>query len=339
MRTLLTILLTLALVSCGPDSKHTAIDGKLLNLNQGEFVVYSPDGALPGTDTLRVEGGRFALETECERPGTLVILLPGGQEIPVFVRPGKGYTLSGDAQNLRELSVKGGDDNRLMSQFRLATMPQAGGPGAAASPAAMKKAVADIATAHPASAVALYLVGRYLLGAEPDYALALRLLTAMRRERGDDAAVEVLESRVRELLNASPGHSVPSFTATDTEGRQITQRDLATGSWVVATCAAWDFESTSQVRRILSTRQETSARWRVLAISMDATAAECRSSLSNVPSPEALRTVCDGQMSSAALAARLAMPQTGQTLIVSGGRITARNLSGEKLYERLRKGL
>ena len=38
--------LTLIMVSCGTDSKHFKLEGRLLNLNQGEFYVYSPDGGI-----------------------------------------------------------------------------------------------------------------------------------------------------------------------------------------------------------------------------------------------------------------------------------------------------
>ncbi|MBQ2403086.1 MAG: AhpC/TSA family antioxidant, partial [Prevotella sp.] len=69
MRNIL-ILLTLILVACGPDDKHIRLDGRLLNLNQGEFVVYSTDGALSEIDTIVVKGGRFEYEPMCTRPGT-----------------------------------------------------------------------------------------------------------------------------------------------------------------------------------------------------------------------------------------------------------------------------
>ena len=56
-------------------------------MNQGEFYVYSPDGAITGIDTIRVQGGRFAYEIPCEEEGTIVIVLPNYSEIPVFVEP------------------------------------------------------------------------------------------------------------------------------------------------------------------------------------------------------------------------------------------------------------
>lgn len=57
--------LTLVLVSCDNKSGYFKIDGRFLNLNQGEFYVYSPDGIITGLDTIKVEGGRFTYETPC----------------------------------------------------------------------------------------------------------------------------------------------------------------------------------------------------------------------------------------------------------------------------------
>lgn len=334
MRTLLLITLTLALVSCGPDARHIVLDGKLLNLNQGEFLVYSPDGATDGVDTITLQGGRFKLETQCQHSGTVVVLLPGGQEVAVFVKPGKSYSLSGDAQNLREVSVSGGTDNKLMNEFR-----KSAAATPAASAAATRAAVRAFVEEHPASAPAMYLVGRHLLGDDGDYALALRLIATIRKARPDDPAAEVLQSRVQELANAAPGHTVPPFAATDLDGKAVTAATLASGTWVVATYASWDYESTAQVRRILSIRQETGATYRVLAVSLDASRYEAIDALRSLPMAEAVTNVCDGLMTETPIAARLAMRQTGMTLITRNGRITDRGLSGEPLYSRLRNHL
>ena len=56
------ITLTLVLVSCGSRSGHFKLEGRLLNLNQGEFYIYSTDGVFAGIDTIKVDGGRFAYE-------------------------------------------------------------------------------------------------------------------------------------------------------------------------------------------------------------------------------------------------------------------------------------
>lgn len=112
------ILAILTLASCGTDSRHFKLEGRLLNLNQGEFYVYSPDGAMRGLDTIKVQAGRFSYITECDAPKTLVIVFPNYTEQPVFAQPGKSVDIKGDASHLKEMTVKGTKDNELMNKFR-----------------------------------------------------------------------------------------------------------------------------------------------------------------------------------------------------------------------------
>ena len=67
------LFITLVLTSCGVSSGHFKFEGKFLNMNQGEFYVYSPDGGFEGVDTIKVEGGRFTFETECKEQFTLCL--------------------------------------------------------------------------------------------------------------------------------------------------------------------------------------------------------------------------------------------------------------------------
>ena len=56
MKKILFALLTLLLLtSCGPEGNHFRLAGRLRNINQGQFLVYSPDGAFVGIDTIKVQ--------------------------------------------------------------------------------------------------------------------------------------------------------------------------------------------------------------------------------------------------------------------------------------------
>ena len=112
------ILAVLTLASCGTDSRHFKLEGRLLNLNQGEFYVYCPDGAMRGLDTIKVQAGRFSYITECDAPKTLVIVFPNYTEQPVFAQPGKSVDIEGEASHLKEMKVTGTKDNELMNGFR-----------------------------------------------------------------------------------------------------------------------------------------------------------------------------------------------------------------------------
>lgn len=74
----------LLLVSCGEDSKHFKLEGRLLQMNQAEFYVYSSDQCINGIDTIKVRGGRFTYEIPCSSPSTLTIVFPNFSETPVF---------------------------------------------------------------------------------------------------------------------------------------------------------------------------------------------------------------------------------------------------------------
>ena len=68
------ILLTLVLVSCGAESGHFRISGRLRNFNQGEFYVYSTDGAIPGLDTITVTQFAQLYGHDAEYAGAINIL-------------------------------------------------------------------------------------------------------------------------------------------------------------------------------------------------------------------------------------------------------------------------
>lgn len=108
----------LLLASCGEDSKHFKIEGRLLQMNQGEFYVYSNGAGVEGLDTIKVQGGRFSFEMPCLSPVTLTLVFPNFSETPIFAEPGKTAKIDGDASHLKMLKVKGTKDNELMTTFR-----------------------------------------------------------------------------------------------------------------------------------------------------------------------------------------------------------------------------
>ena len=109
------------LSSCGTDHEHFAIEGRLLNVNMAEFLVYSPDGAIPGIDTIRVNGGRFTYERTIVGEGTLVVVFPNFKQLPIFVRPGADIRFDGSAAKLKELEVTGTKENDDFTEWRLNT--------------------------------------------------------------------------------------------------------------------------------------------------------------------------------------------------------------------------
>lgn len=317
------LLLALVVVSCGTDGQHFKIDGRLLHFNQGEFYVYSPDGDLPDMDTIKVEAGRFTYELRCTRPMTLMIVFPNFTEQPVFAEPGKTVELDGSASNLKELKVKGTDDNKLMNAFR----EQA----ATASPPEQAKYAKQFIEDHPESAVGSYLVRKYFIQTpNPDYATAAKLLALMLQHQQNNGYLRRMQQQIQGLGHVAKGQPLPAFTARDINGQTVSSTALAKSpTAILFAWSSWNYESMSMLRMLNARQKESQGQLAVVGISLDASTADCRQwvKTNHIEIP----VVCDGQMIDGTLFRLLEFGYVPDNIVVKNGRIADRNLDTDEL--------
>ncbi len=313
-------LLTLVLVACGGDGRTFKIDGRLLNLNQGEFYVYSPDGAIDGLDTIFVAAGRFAYKGSCDASGTLVIVFPNFSEQPVFVEPGKNIKIRGDVSHLKELKVTGTAENKLMNDFR----EKAEDAEPAELPALVKAFVAE----HPASLAAVYLINKYFIKTvEPDYPAAAELLQQTLDAQPDNGLLAQSLQKVKARAGTSIGQKLPAFRAVTIEGDTLTDKRFSKGTAVIYAWASTDFESCN-IQRALKGKDDL----RVLGLCLDPFEKDCRRILKR----DKIETdiVCDGLVFDGELVGRLGISALPDNLIIENGKITARGLSAQDMRKR-----
>ena len=306
--------LLLLIISCGGDKHHFAIEGRLLNITQGDFLVYSPDGAMPRVDTIHVVGGRFEAKPECEKPGTAIIMMPNGAELPLFVEPGVSLELKGDATNLKQAEVTGSKDNEIMNQFRRNAVGK--------QDTQLAPVISDLIHEHPSSPVGLYLIKRYLLPAQ-DYKTAITFLDIMIQKQDHNTQLQTLRSSLAEATKTAVGTTLPSFTAKTIDGRDVSATTLraATTATIVA-WASYDYESVQLARRLMDKARTDNTP--LLLISLDASTDYVRSSLG-----EDLANayhVCDGKMLDGTLPRLLSIYRPGETITLKAGKITQRNI-------------
>lgn len=327
IRLSLLLLLTLVLVSCGTDSYHFEIDGRLINLNQGEFYVYSPDGGISGVDTIKVEGGRFAYEIPCEQPCVLMIVFPNFSQLPIFAAPGKQVEVRGDASHLKELEVKGTKDNELMTKFRQQV--------ASASPPEMKKYAEQFVKDHPDSPVSPYLVNQYFVQMpQPDYAKALELLTLMTTLQPKNGLLNRLLPDIKQMKDVAFSGKLKDFYTTDMKGRPVSAANLrAAQVAVINVWASWSYES-MEIQRLLKEQQRKNhGGLQVLSINVDATVKKCRDTqeMDSITWP----TICDGLMFDGKLVRQLGLTSIPDNIVLKKGNIVARGLSPQEMREKL----
>lgn len=323
-------LLSVLLVSCDTDGKHFKFEGRFLHLNQGEFYLYSEDGAVSGIDTIKVEGGRFAYEMACDHPATLVLVFPNFSRQPIFAEPGKTVSIKGDASHLKEMEVTGTDDNELMTAFRKQV--------AEASPPEAMKLAAKFAEDHPSSRVSAYLVKSYLVAApKPDYQEALRLTRILleKQERNGDLAR--MEQALKAITQCGVGATLPVFTARDMKGNTVSSASLSKGLAVITLYASWNYDSMEQLRRLKVLRRQKGGRFQVATFSIDASKTECDNSLryDSITWP----VVCDGKMFEGDVVKKLGLYSLPNNLLLKNGRVIARGLSINDLVQRIEENL
>ncbi len=300
------------------------MDGHLLNLNYGEFYVYSPDGVIDGIDTIFVTAGRFNYKTTCERNGTLVIVFPNFSEQPVFAQPGKSVKVSGDVSHLKELKVTGTRDNKLMNLFREQSKE--------ASPDELPAIAKSFIQEHAESIVAIYLVNKYFIRtASPDYVTASALLDTLLAAQPNNGLLAQNAKKLKERASTAVGEKLPPFKAVSIEGDTITQKTFAKSDGVVYLWASYEYESCN-IQRSLSKHADS---LKLLGICLDASMKDCRRVVErdNIAAP----IVCDSMAFDGALVQLLGMTNLPDNIVVENGSIVARGLTAAELRERYDK--
>lgn len=320
------ILLALVLAGCGSAGDRFKIEGRLLNMDQGEFYVYSPDGAINGVDTIRLQGGRLSYEMVCSAPATLVMVFPNFSEQPIFAEPGGSVKIEGDASHLKEMKVKGTKTNSLMNSFREqianATPPQT-----------LKYAEAFIKD-HPESAVSIYLLRRYFMASvAPDYKKALNLCRVMAKANPKNGLLTFYEQQLVQLSRVNVGKKMPRFVVTDVDNKKIDNAYLGKGLALIMAYATWNYDAQRMVQDVRSLEKKSNGRLKVIAICADPSVSQCRTTVKrdSIPWP----VVCDGRMLESPALQTLSLFDIPDNILINNGVVIAKGLTNDELKKRL----
>lgn len=322
------ITLTLVLVSCGSRKGTFSLDGRLLNLNQGEFYVYSPDGVFDGIDTIRVDGGRFAYTTSCRREGTIYIVFPNYSEQPVFVTPGKTVTINGDASHLKEIEVTGTDENKLMNSFRKKL--------AKASPKEESEIAERFIRDNAKSPVSVYILRKYFVtNVESDVSKAVELAAILHEKQPRNGEVAKMSRYLQAMKKGGVGASVPSFSEKDIHGDVATDACLRGKVAVVYTWSSWDSGSKGLRKRLETLSREYGDRLALLGISLDASVENCKRELKN--DTLSIVNICDQRMFDSPLLEKFALVGVSDNIIFNArGKAIERGLDADELERKIK---
>ncbi len=328
---LFTLLALLLLTSCGPSGNQFRLAGRLRNINQGQFLVYSPDGAFAGIDTIKVQNGRFAYEKEVRKDITLMLVFPNFSEQAVFASPGEEVEIKGDATHLKEMTITGTDENDELTKLRIRLNKL--------TPPEITAAVAEYIQEEPSSMISIYLLDKYFVNAKtPDYAEAQRLATLMLKANPDNGRLHKLKKQLDGLKNSRLQAMLPVVSSTDINGKSISTSQVKGKIGVISTWATWNFPSTDIQRKLRKLQKQYPQELSLISICIDGDKRECKK---RVDRDSLLWTiVCDEQMFQTPIVQQLGLFVVPSMVVTNKqGKIIARDIEPNKVVEELEKFL
>ncbi len=334
-KTFTTLCLTMAavlLTACGSDSGKFRIEGRLRNINQAQLLVYSTDGGLEGIDTIMLREGRFAYDIPMPAEATMVLVFPNFSEQPVFASPGETVKIKGDASHLREITILGTPDNKLMTQFRMDLNKL--------MPPDIPKAAEDFIRQHPESRVSVYVLWRFFASAENlNLKKASQLSALLLKAQPDNAWLKRLANGLKAMGNATDSKKLPQFQATDVNGKKVSGQQLKAEANVVSLWASWSAQSNDMQRRLNNLKHRYEGRLAIVSICIDGNPKECRRRVTERDSLQ-WPTICDGKMWQSPLLRTMGFCDVPENIIADKtGTIVARSLTPQKMEQQIEKML
>lgn len=321
--------LAIMLSACGAKSGHFRIEGRFKNLNQGEFYIYNPDAATIDLDTIKVADGRFVYDVPLEDKTIFVIIFPNFSDQVVFGEPGATAKIKGDASHLREMEIKGTDDNKLMTDFRLNANKM--------TPPETIQSVEAFVNEHPKSPVSLYLINKYLVtGQHRDYTKAYKLSKIILQTNPDNGAAIRLSKQLDALRQCAIGSRLPDFKVKDIDGNTVSRTEVLNGKInIVTTWASWSYESHNILRTLKRLKKQYGKDIAMLNICLDGNKSDYKRNTErdSITWP----TICDGKMWETPLLGKMGLATVpGNIVADSKGTVVARDLDGKQLEERIK---
>lgn len=214
------------LSACTDYSDRVRINGDFSNLRQGEFLIYSSDGALAGFDSLHIREGKFSYELPLEREATLHIIYPNFSQLTIFARGGDKIKVKGDAASLNDVTVSGSKDNEVYTDFRQDIREL--------SDTAVLSVAERYIRENPTLNVSRYLLQQYFI--EGDKSTAKRtkaLYEVLKKANPDNMQLTALASFVNQYQMLQKGKPLPSFTL---KARPTKYTDNKADSLICDTC-------------------------------------------------------------------------------------------------------
>lgn len=257
---------SLIMWGCGSDSNRFKITGEFSGMKAAELYIYNPYSLTGEIDTIRLKEGEFTYQGEVTEPTPYVLQFPNAMEHIIFVSPGATVEYSAVANDLKNYSVKGSEENKMMTEFRQAT--------ANADRKKIKEETATFIRNNAESIVSKYLFDRYLLqSASIDKKEILELIEILKQAHPSDPLLVTSEIKIQQYNELKVGDKLPDLKLTDRNRKTHSIWQDEKTYTLIFLWATWSNNSYDNIWRLrqLANNKEYSEKVKFVGISVDNT--------------------------------------------------------------------
>ncbi|MGM9694100.1 MAG: DUF4369 domain-containing protein [Alloprevotella sp.] len=322
MKTLSTAFLlatSLLLTACGVGKDRVRFEGKLENINDAEFYIYSDEGGFEGVDTIRIQDGEFVYERKLLRPVLASLLYPNFTQSHVILEPGKVIKMKGDASRVGEARITGTEENELLTDFRTDQIGK--------SEANHFLAAEQFIRQHAETMAAVAVFKAYFATSrQKNVKLSMEMLQTLHKAQPQNYAVNYLWNFYQPIFMNGVGEELPEFSAETTEGKKVSQADYAGKKLLVVAVGFWTPDSRTFLRELKKKLDAAGNTFEVLLVSLDVDKGELRKQLQQIEVNYPV--ICDRQAFNSPLVGAFGLRYVPSAMVVnSQGKIVQRDVT------------
>ncbi len=258
----ITLVALLLLYACGPSGSKFRIKGSFHDMQGGEVYIYNLAEGTERFDTIIINEGEFVYGGNADGPTPYMLVFPNANEHVIFVDGGLEVKYEAAANELKNYVVNGGDENKLMNEFRNETYKMTAQD--------TREVAGRYIGEHPESPVAIYLFDKYFLQDESvGNSQLLTLIKTIKSVQPDNEHLLSIESKLKSLDKVKVGSKMPSLTLHLKGNKKKSLSGIQSEYTMVVFWASWmngQYQLQQQLRESHVTYQD---RLEIVGISLD----------------------------------------------------------------------
>lgn len=259
------LFVTAGITSCGPSGNNFELEGTFEDMPVGVLYVYNTAEDMPKLDTLQITDGKFRYKGAVSEVTPFYLVFPNALEQVVFAGPGDALTYKASANDLKNYTVGGNDENQLMNQFRRETDKLSG--------IQLREKASQYIMQHAESPVALYLFERYFLQESNVSTSDIKAeLKVLQDHWKDNPLILSTKQRIKGTEQGHVGKKLPSIKLKTKRDKEIDIANQKSDLTLLVFWASWmprEYEYQEQFRTFVNEYATNTERLSIITISLD----------------------------------------------------------------------